>query len=226
MSNFKNPSYHNPKRKWLWLGIIVLLIVISLIIVFAKQPESNEENNEKSSVSEPTVQEMTGTNPQAEEQHYILPADAISYNGHYYKLFEMSLSWSEAEEYCKGIGGHLVSVNSEQEQTFIESISQVSSKINIWIGGFKNGESWMWTDGSTFEYTNWDSYTGDDGEEYIKPDNYWGNENYIRYANYDLTFSSWIANKGKWDDAGNIADGNEGDAPLSSFGFICEWGAN
>ena len=29
---------------------------------------------------------------------------------HYYKAFNISLTWSEAEEYCTGLGGHLASI--------------------------------------------------------------------------------------------------------------------
>ncbi len=35
-------------------------------------------------------------------------SDAVYYAGHYYKLFNISLPWTEAEDYCIGIGGHLV----------------------------------------------------------------------------------------------------------------------
>lgn len=37
-------------------------------------------------------------------------------------------------------------------------------------------------------------------------------------------FEYWEANKGKWIDTANNADGREdAEVPISSFGFICEW---
>lgn len=35
---------------------------------------------------------------------------------------KLKLTWKEAENYCRGLGGHLVSIKSEKEQTFIEDL--------------------------------------------------------------------------------------------------------
>ena len=36
-------------------------------------------------------------------------------------------------------------------------------------------------------------------------------------------FGDYYVNQGGWLDTSNESDGVEGDAPLSTFGFICEW---
>ena len=155
----------------------------------------------------------------------VIPSDAVSFGGHSYKYYSISLSWTEAEKYCTGLGGHLISINSADEQSFAEQLSSGAEAVNIWIGGYRlPNDGWAWSDGSVFSYTNWDIYPDAEGEMYIKPDNYWGNEDYIRYSNYSMTYDEWVANKGKWDDTANRADGYSGDVPISSFGFICEWG--
>ena len=155
----------------------------------------------------------------------MIPSDAVSFGGHSYKYYSISLSWTEAEKYCTGLGGHLISINSADEQSFAEQLSSGAEAVNIWIGGYRlPNDGWAWSDGSVFSYTNWDIYPDAEGEMYIKPDNYWGNEDYIRYSNYSMTYDEWVANKGKWDDTANWADGYSGDVPISSFGFICEWG--
>lgn len=185
--------------------------------------ERQQENNDVSAIVSTTSTTSQAIDVEVETVDIIAPADAVLFEGHYYKAFDISLSWTEAEEYCVGLGGHLVSINSRGEQNFIEELSSSSSKSNIWIGGLIKNDVWTWSDGSEFSYTNWDKYIGDDDIEYYKPDNYWGNEYYIRYANDDLIFETWSADKGKWDDTANEADGSGGDAPLSSFGFVCEW---
>ena len=50
-----------------------------------------------------------------------------------------------------------------------------------------------------------------------------GDEDYIRYTNRTMIYDYWLANKGEWNDTGNTADGYEGEVPITSFGFICEW---
>lgn len=144
------------------------------------------------------------------------PKNASDFNGHKYCLYELPLSWIEAEEYCKNLGGHLVSINSQEEQEFVENLTSQSNLDNIWIGGYysESDVTWKWSDSSGFSYTNWD--TG-------QPDNHTGDEFYLRYVNRDIAYEYWNANKGGWNDTADNADGNSGDAPLSSFGFVCEW---
>jgi len=138
----------------------------------------------------------------------------VEFGGHKYCYFSNSLSWNNAEKFCRDIGGHLVSINSAEEQDFVQSVADASNSENLWIGGYYDEEKWKWTDGSDFSYSNWDE---------AKPDNYFGNEFYTKFPCRDQEFESWAAHRGKWDDVSLIADGLEGDVPVSSFGFICEW---
>ena len=43
-------------------------------------------------------------------------------NDHRYQVFDTSMRWTEAEEYCESLGGHLVTITSEEEQKFIECL--------------------------------------------------------------------------------------------------------
>lgn len=40
-------------------------------------------------------------------------------NGHRYQVFDESMSWTDAKIYCENLGGHLVTINSEEEQKFL-----------------------------------------------------------------------------------------------------------
>lgn len=53
-------------------------------------------------------------------------------------------------------------------------------------------------------------------------DNWTGDEYWIRYANQPIDFGDYYVNQGGWMDTANESDGTEGDAPLSTFGFVCE----
>lgn len=147
-----------------------------------------------------------------------------SNNNSNYQVFDIGCSWTQAKEICEALGGNLVSINTKEEQSFIEEILESQIKDNYWIGGYRSGDTWRWCDGTGISYTNWDSWTGYDGEIHSQPDNYTGDENYIRIASRYIEYSDWLVNAGKWIDTANTADGiSSGEAGLRTFGFVCEW---
>ncbi len=147
-------------------------------------------------------------------------ADVVEYNGHYYKVFNNSISWIYAKEYCELMGGHLATITDEEEQYVVEMLSTQSPEFdNFWIGGYldKKTKKWMWVDDTEFSYKNWDDN---------QPDFHQGEEYYIRFTNKDVNYENWTAHMGKWNDCANEASGddNTGDAVgIQTFAFICEW---
>lgn len=152
-----------------------------------------------------------------------IPEEANAYNGHSYMVYPESMTWQEAKEYCGKLGGHLVTISDADEQKFVEELAEnCTDKVSYWLGGYYSDSEWKWVDDTEFSYTNWDSWT-DGKKEYRQPDNFYGDEYYLRFANKDFTYTDWKSNKGKWNDVSNEADGTSGDVPLDSFGVICEW---
>ena len=47
----------------------------------------------------------------------------------------------------------MASVTSSETNNFLTTLTQKE----CWIGGYKNGGTWQWTDGSPWGYTNWAS---------------------------------------------------------------------
>ncbi len=135
------------------------------------------------------------------------------FNGHHYQIVDESLDWYDAEAYCEDQGGHLVSINSEVEQKFIESLlSFQGARNSYWIGGRKTvGGKLYWVDGSPFTYTNWA-----DGQ----PDNI-SEMSLMIYRNTNPLSNSTL---GQWNDlAANGRFKAETFFGLENFGFICEW---
>ena len=125
--------------------------------------------------------------------------NAAMYNGHIYKIFTVSLSWFDAYTYCQNLGGHLVTITSEEEQTFIETYMRSQSfNKEAWNGAYNDGTNWQWITDEEFDYTNWDK---------SQPDTYGGYQ-FFGSLNWN-TF-------GKWHDRSPI----EGE-----YNFICEWEA-
>jgi hypothetical protein len=133
-----------------------------------------------------------------------------SYNGHSYKLFDISMDWSSAQAYCEELGGHLVTINSSDEQQFVSSIASESTKKNVWLGATKNDNGkFSWITGETAQFSNWGS-----GE----PSNYDGSENAVMM----YTYSNSVVNLGEWNDIAETG-GTVSGFKLDDIGFICEW---
>lgn len=210
------------KSKVVWIVIIIAVVAIVKLSLLSLLFNSSDQN--KFTANEPvdfqtiTIESNNSTSKiELKTDNNIshnYPDNAVAFQNHIYCLYDISLSWSDVEKYCLGLGDHLTSINNSEEQKFIESLTESCPKTHIWIGNYLDNETWKWSDGSSFTYQNWDI---------DKPDNYKENEFYFRYANADLVFQTWLANKGKWDDCAENASGNDSDTPLSSFDFVCEW---
>jgi len=83
-----------------------------------------------------------------------------SFQGHHYQILDYSMTWTAAKDYCERLGGHLVTITSEEEQAFIETLlTEDCHKKQYWIGASMDGSSSKaeWVSGEDFEYTNWSS---------------------------------------------------------------------
>ncbi len=135
---------------------------------------------------------------------------ASAYNGHSYKLFDVAMSWNEAEKYCESQGGHLVTITSADEQQFVSSIASHSSKKNVWLGATKNSDGkYAWVTGEPAQFSNWS-----DGE----PSNYNNSENCVMM----YTYSNSLVSLGEWNDVASTG-GTVSGFTIEDIGFICEW---
>jgi hypothetical protein len=83
-----------------------------------------------------------------------------SYAGSNYYVSEGSYTWEEANAIAIEAGGHLVTINSAEENAFVQSLSSDSP----WIGLYQNSNSssysepdggWEWVTGECLDYQNW-----------------------------------------------------------------------
>jgi len=108
-------------------------------------------------------------------------------NGHAYRaVFAPELmSWTEAKAMAESLGGHLVTLTSAAEASFVFSVvarpEQWWTDGGPWLGGYQDTSApdysepnggWRWVTGEAWSYTNWGN-----GE----PNNYGGGENYLHY---------------------------------------------
>ncbi|XP_071495807.1 echinoidin-like [Diadema antillarum] len=97
------------------------------------------------------------------------------FHGSCYRLFLARKNFQEAENHCVELGGHLTSVLSEAENTFLYNYwrNTISTPTGdgFWIGynDIRTEGTWVWSDHSTprAPYTNW---------RQRQPDNYRGSQ--------------------------------------------------
>ena len=132
---------------------------------------------------------------------------------HVYELFETGMVWADAKAYCEQLGGHLMTVSSQEEQDILASLLEEEGARNgYWLGGYLNdSDEYVWVTGEAFTYTNWAPE---------QPDHHHGTEDCLmvyRNENYGSTL-------GQWNDLDS--DGTCQEQVffgLDNIGFICEW---
>jgi hypothetical protein len=102
-----------------------------------------------------------------------------NYNGHSYYRSTGNATWTTARTNCSNMGGHLVTITTSGEQSFIYGLWPSG-----WIGltDEVTEGTWRWVTGETYSYKNWNS-----GE----PNNS-GNEDYVQFVS-----------NGRWNDLNN-----------------------
>ncbi|XP_041458281.1 macrophage mannose receptor 1-like isoform X1 [Lytechinus variegatus] len=78
-----------------------------------------------------------------------------------YRWISDTKSFYEATDYCSSMDGYIISINTEEEQTFATSIQLRHANIQYWIGLTDEGNrnTFTWQDGTSTgpqDYTNWD----------------------------------------------------------------------
>ena len=135
------------------------------------------------------------------------------FGNHAYSIINRGMDWHDAKSYCEKIGGHLVTITSEEEELFIESLIKDNEKNNYWLGGFKDSSHNMkWITGEEFVYQNWGGN---------QPDHY--SEDALMIYTYDNPVTG-NNDTLTWNDLN--ADGTFGSESwfgIDNFGFICEW---
>lgn len=149
------------------------------------------------------------------DKNFLKIAGIEEYNGHYYKVFNDGLNWTQAKQRCEEIGGHLVTITSNTEQAIItELIVSQGTKGYYWTGGVRNtAGDFIWITGEKFSYSNWGNGepNGLDASGKV-------NENIVTIYKHPRL-------DGIWNDVFEL--GNNGGQwhyyDIENSGFVCEW---
>ena len=174
------------------------------------------ENDSEEAVDKVDVNSKEGDGPIELPTVASAPVDSIEFNGHYYKMFDSSMTWQEAKAECESLGGHLVTVTSQEEQDFIQTLIENGEKNQYWLGlDTETG----WVTGEELLYTNWDA---------IEPNHCSRSDGQVerfvhifRIANPRISSSVAYAWNDMYND--NTYPREESNFSLQTVGFICEW---
>lgn len=134
----------------------------------------------------------------------------LNSNGHAYEVFSVpaGINWAEAETLAVSIGGHLASINSQEENEFVFSLvgsvtslwvsDSFGNGIGPWLGGYQTpssaepGGGYNWTDNTPFTFANWSAQ---------EPSNFQGNEDRIHFFGAGSPFGA------TWNDYPSVPSG-------------------
>ncbi len=137
------------------------------------------------------------------------------FDGHYYRAFDVSVTWEEAKEYCESMKGYLVTITSAKEQNVITDLIQSNEKLMFWIGLQKTNNAWSWVNDENVIFTNWADY---------EPNNEDNVEYYGSCFREEYTNGQGTKSPGEWNDASNEGASYASQYyELTNYGFICEW---
>ncbi|XP_078385089.1 perlucin-like protein isoform X2 [Oculina patagonica] len=93
----------------------------------------------------------------AETLGHPCPSGWTRFNNYCYLVSRSSKSWSDAQTYCRSLGGDLVKINSAEENEFVlQLVRQKAPSVNhVWIGLKWYPNAFYWNDFSVPGYKNW-----------------------------------------------------------------------
>lgn len=144
-------------------------------------------------------------------------SDSVFANNRY-QIFDEELTWVEAKSKCEEMGGHLVTITSQEEQEFVQTLLENGQKRQYWIGLKTDGDV-AWVTGEEYSFSNWDKGEPNgnrrsDGER----------EHYVHIYNVANPAVSG-SKRFKWNDMyiDNTYPKEENNFSMATVGYICEW---
>ena len=106
----------------------------------------------------------------AEIQGKLIPDDAVSFGGHYYKVYDdlkgnKKATWEKASKFCKKRGGHLAVITAKAEDEFVSEYLYDMGFKSVFFGLKLEDGEWKWVNGELFSYSNWGENNPNGGAE-------------------------------------------------------------
>ena len=150
-------------------------------------------------VKDPSTGNLIGIKPYMWQN---IPKGRVKvWNGHTYKINDLTMTWQEAKAYCENLGGHLATITTKDEQDMLNGMLKdlfvkYDAAVWYWLGASKSSGTWKWITNEDWSYDNFYA-------------DWSGASLQIYSAHYDDYYV------GKWFSSANEYN--------RTHGFICEW---
>jgi hypothetical protein len=136
-----------------------------------------------------------------------VPDKRVSFQGHLYQFVADHRTWKEARDECKRMGGHLVVIDSAEENAFVARLISAVGWSDAWIGITDEATEgqWLTVDSKPVSYTNW--FTGQPNDK----------ANQEHFALMTNVIAGGESINWRWSDQPNQTQA------LHKPGFVCEW---
>jgi len=148
-------------------------------------------------------------------------------NGHKYEIFEQhtKLTWSEASQKAKDLGGHLVTITSQAESNWlftnlVDDSRFWNGRYGAWIGAYQKDETqgslstenWNWVTGEAWSFETWNGYEPNDAHGYHSE----------AYAHFWKKSNSWNDLKDKGDNqvSSYVVEYGISEVPVPAAAFL------
>lgn len=194
---------HTPEDRYFNLGFRVALTQPAMAQPVGHRA-AGDPAGPHTGVLVPPVRELPGRT-----QANNIPDHAVRFGTNCYRLYGEVVTWNEAKSKCQALGGHLVTVESEQENTFLHSLLRKSDKDWIWLGATDQEVEgkWVWIDGTAMRYNRWLDGQPNNDAAGGWPEN---------YTAMDRSGFWWDVPDDRFSNSAKYGD------QLKS-GFVCEW---
>ncbi|WAR15589.1 MRC1-like protein, partial [Mya arenaria] len=140
------------------------------VVMMASTPEGGHSKYQTTSTTRPTtaITDIPIGSMFSDGNTRLCPSSVRSFANQYgtvlaqyghscYELLNTEVTWTYAETLCNNVGGHLVQISGQQEETYIQQFLLRHGSPDVWIGlNDKQTEGHMhWTSGEPVNYLHW-----------------------------------------------------------------------
>lgn len=179
--NMDSREFRRPtkKRSFLLPIIIVAVLVAAIVLVIkgcSSDPDDNGDLPPVSSVTpdiSPDVSAEPGISVTTPEPVASPEPTPVATPEPRYTVILDDVTWEQAKANCEAMGGHLATINSQEEFDKLTAMAAEKGAQFVWLGSYRGSDNqWYHVTGETVDFFKWDS-----GEPSVKdsdgtPENY------------------------------------------------------
>ena len=204
------------KRRFLFFVAAICVLVILVAVVWGRMNPTELSFSQPTPAPTPTVEPTKAPitiiyTPEPAPTPEPTPEPVRE---HRYEIVRDNVSWTQAAEICRQMGGYLVTINDEAELDRVIELAASSNTPNIWIGCHRENGALVWESGEDVSFYRWDEANGEpsgwDSYDNIP-------EDYVMLWYHN----GWFYNDNRNDPAGDYPAIYGG-----AIGFVCEYENN